>query len=529
MSMETTNYANTTYDQVLYPSRTFPETHPNRLASVSYLRGMQPARVDRCRVLELGCGAAGNLIPMAFHLPESEFVGLDLAKRPIAAGQSFATRLGLSNITLHSMDLCQARIEELGQFDFIIAHGVYSWVPVPVRERILNICQEMLNPQGVAYVSYNAYPGCHFRDLARGMMRFHASAFESFEDKLGQARGLLKFVSESRIKPDYYIEAIRAEYQRVARYVDEAFFHDDLNDFHQPFYLYEFIADAKRHRLQFVGEAVSNHLNLEKLTPETAKKLAELEVGDPVVYEQFKDFLVATGFRRTLLCRSETDLAPHLLVERVQELYVVCDAVRVAGKETAGSSGPLFRRPIGDELATADPLFAAALDFLSAQYPRSVPFKQLLQVAQATAGSRSENGNGSAATTELAGALLRAYRAGFLFLNSYEPDIVNRVTERPATSKLARFQLACGHFATNLLHLSREFPDPFARQLLSLLDGTRDQATLTHELIEFAKSAGGPIYENGVVLTNPDEVPDAIGRRLPEALTSLARLGMLVG
>jgi SAM-dependent methyltransferase len=338
---------------------------------------------------------------MALHLPESEFVGLDLAKRPIAAGQSFTTRLGLSNIALHSMDLCQARAEDLGHFDFIIAHGVYSWVPVPVRERILNICQEMLNPQGVAYVSYNAYPGCHFRDLARGMMRFHASAFESLEDKLGQARGLLKFLSESRTEPDYYIEAIRAEYQRVARYVDEAFFHDDLNDFHQPFYLYEFVADAKRNGLQFVGEAVSSHLNLEKLTPETTKKLAELEAGDPVVYEQFKDFLVATGFRRTLLCRGEIDLAPNLLVERVQELFVLCDAVRVAGKETDGSNVPRFRRPMGDELATADPLFAAALDFLSAQYPGSVPFKQLLQVAQATAGSGSQTANGSAATTEL--------------------------------------------------------------------------------------------------------------------------------
>ncbi|HYZ71959.1 MAG TPA: class I SAM-dependent methyltransferase, partial [Chthoniobacterales bacterium] len=381
-----TAHENTTYDQVLYPSRTFPETHPNRLAMVAYLRGLQPARVDGCRVLELGCGAAGNLIPMAFHLPGSEFVGLDLARRPIAAGQNFAAKLGLSNISLHAMDLCEARVEEFGHFDFIVAHGLYSWVPLPVRERVLAICQEMLTPQGVAYVSYNAYPGSHFRDLARGMMRYHASAFERVEDKLGQARGLLKFLSESRIKPDYYIEAICGEYQRVAKYADEAFFHDDLNDFNQPFYLHEVVADAKRHGLQFVGEAASNHLNIEKLTPQTTQKLVELEAGDPVVYEQFKDFLVATGFRRTLLCRAEIDLAPRLLVERVQQLYVTCDAVRVEGQGGEGSSGPLFRRPMGDELATADPLFAAALDFLSTQYPCSVPFELLLQAASAAAG-----------------------------------------------------------------------------------------------------------------------------------------------
>jgi methyltransferase-like protein/SAM-dependent methyltransferase len=523
--MEAANEVITAYDQVSYPSRTFPETHPSRLATIGYLRGVQPALVDRCRVLELGCGAAGNLIPMAFQLPQSEFVGLDLAKRPIASGQNFAAGLGLSNLTLHSMDLREARVEELGHFDFIVAHGVYSWVPLPVRERILSICQEMLNPQGIAYISYNAYPGCHFRDLARGMMRFHASAFESFEDKLGQARGLLKFLSESRIKPDYYVEAIGAEFGRVAKYVDEAFFHDDLSEVNQPFYLYEVIADAKRHGLQFLGEAATTDLNLEKLTPQAASKLAELEAGDPVAREQFKDFLVATGFRRTLLCRAEIELSPDFIVERVRQLYVMCDGVRVEGSKTGGPNRVVFRRPMGDELATANPLFAAALDFLSARHPCSVPFGALLQGAL---GSRSESANPSDATAALEAALLKAFRGSFLFFHAYPPKVTNRVTERPVTSKLARFQLTRGDFATNQLHHSHEFPDPFARRLVSLLDGTRDQAALTRDLIEFAKSTGGPVYENGVLVTNPDELPNAIGRRLPEALASLARLGMLV-
>jgi hypothetical protein len=183
---------------------------------------------------------------------------------------------------------------------------------------------------------------------------------------------------------------------------------------------------------------------------------------------------------------------------------------------------------MGDELATPDPLFAAALDFLSVQYPCSVPFEPLLEAASAAAGLRANPANASNGRAALGEALLTAYRAGFLFLNTYPPEVVNRVTERPATSKLARFQLAKDRFATNQLHLSREFPDPFARQLVSLLDGTRDQTTLTDDLIGFVKSTGGPIYENGVVLTNPADVPDAIGRRLPEALASLARLGMLV-
>src|SRR5258708_5874366 len=184
--MEAAGFGQNAYDKVLYPISSFPQTHPSRLATVAFLRGVRPTPIDRCRVLELGCGACRNLIPMAFHLPNSEFVGLDLARNPIASGRAFVAELGLRNIALHPIDFCQATEEQFGKFDYIIAHGVYSWVPQPVRERLLGVCREMLNPQGVAYVSYNAYPGNHFRDLVRGMMRFQASCFETPGEKIGQ-------------------------------------------------------------------------------------------------------------------------------------------------------------------------------------------------------------------------------------------------------------------------------------------------------------------------------------------------------
>jgi hypothetical protein len=122
----------------------------------------------------------------------------DSAERPIAWGRSTISDLGLRNIALHLMDLREANPERLGYFDYVIAHGVYSSVPQPVRERILALSREMLNPQGVAYISYNAYPGNHFRDLVRGMMRFHISAFETPADKIGQARDCLNFYRSQR-------------------------------------------------------------------------------------------------------------------------------------------------------------------------------------------------------------------------------------------------------------------------------------------------------------------------------------------
>jgi len=517
------------YDQVLYPSLTYPQTHPTRLATVAFLRGMLPAPVDRCRVLELGCGAAGNLIPMAFHLPDSEFVGVDLAQRPIALGRSFVTELGLRNIALHSVDLRQAHIDQFGRFDFIIAHGVYSWVPQSVRERMLAMCREMLNPQGVAYISYNAYPGNHFRDLVRGMMRFHVSAFESPTDKIGQARGLLKFLSESRAQPDYYVEAVRAELDRTVKYTDEAFFHDDLSAVNRPFYFYEFMADAKQHGLRFVGEANANELNPEKFKPEAVKRLNELDAADEIVREQFKDFLRASGFRQTLLCHAELELAPDLLVDRVSQLYAMCDATPIERVTSDGSSITIFRRAGGGEIETSSPLIVAALSFLCSQCPCNVSFKQLLETAETTVAAKADTLPETENATVLGKALVKAYRSGFLLLNVFPPSVINQVSKRPATSKLVRLQLRHSNFASNQLHISRKFPDPVSRQLLLFLDGTRDEEMLAHDLIEFFRSTGATVYEDGKPVDNRNELPAVVERRLPEALQSLAREGMLFG
>src|ERR1700692_2934098 len=165
--MEVSNAASTPYDEVLYPSGLFPQTHPDRIGTVAHLRGMPLNSIECCRVLELGCGAADNLIALAFQFPDSEFVGIDLGRVPIASGQALVTELGMRNVTLLAMDLCDPGLSQFGEFSFIIVHGVYSWVPQSVRERILQICQNMLNRQEIAYISYNTYPGCHFRDLVR--------------------------------------------------------------------------------------------------------------------------------------------------------------------------------------------------------------------------------------------------------------------------------------------------------------------------------------------------------------------------
>src|SRR5262245_39050357 len=146
------------YDEVPYASHPFAQTHPDRLATIATLFGMRPQAVEQCRVLELGCAAGGNLIPMAVTYPESHFVGVDLSGREIAEGQRAIETLRLKNIQLAQRDIRDLG-DELGRFDYVICHGVYSWVSADVRDKILDLCARLLAPQGVAYVSYNTYPG----------------------------------------------------------------------------------------------------------------------------------------------------------------------------------------------------------------------------------------------------------------------------------------------------------------------------------------------------------------------------------
>jgi cyclopropane fatty-acyl-phospholipid synthase-like methyltransferase len=180
-------------------------------------------------VLELGCGDGGNLIPMAFNLPGSEFVGVDLAPSAIKVGADKAARIGLTNITLRPLDILDFD-SSLGEFDYIIAHGVYSWVPHAVREKVLSICRTHLTSQGVAYISYNALPGGHIRQMMREMMQYHTRDIHDPQERIQQSRALLKFFADSELKPDAYRVIIKDETENTNSRSDASLLHDNLSE-----------------------------------------------------------------------------------------------------------------------------------------------------------------------------------------------------------------------------------------------------------------------------------------------------------
>src|ERR1043166_1789915 len=280
--------------------------HPDRMAVIGKLFGLTGADVARSRVLELGCGNGNNLVPMAWTFPESEFVGVDLAGKPIATGQQMIHELGLSSVRLLRGAIAEID-ESWGKFDYIIAHVLFSWVPPKVQESILRLSKRLLSPEGMAFVSYNAFPGGHLRSMIREMLLFHLRGERSPSERVQEGKAFLRFLAGGQEKTDEYRLWLKAELGRVLDHSEGHFFHDELAEINQPFYFTQFIERAAGNDLQYVGEADYFEMSDYIFTEPVQQTLQSLG-RNRILREQYLDFLKCRCFRQTLLCHRDVKL-----------------------------------------------------------------------------------------------------------------------------------------------------------------------------------------------------------------------------
>ena len=248
------------YDELPYVRRAFPQTHPDRLAVAATLFGLEPRPPQRCRVLELGCAAGATLIPFAYYLPESEFVGVDLSRRQIAVGQAFVASLGLTNIRLHAMNIRDVP-PAWGTFDYVICHGVYSWVPREVQDCILALCACHLAPHGMAFVSYNTLPGWQLGAGLREVSLLRVGGLNDLHERLQAARAFWGRIPHDLAQLRSPVrEALGAYLDQLADQPDGYVSHELLEDANEPIYFHEFMDRAARHGLQFLAEAAVSQM-----------------------------------------------------------------------------------------------------------------------------------------------------------------------------------------------------------------------------------------------------------------------------
>jgi methyltransferase-like protein/SAM-dependent methyltransferase len=513
------NSLSKSYDEVSYPVYARPQTHPDRLFTLATLFGMNPTPLDGCRVLEVGGGDGGNLIPMAFDLNESEFLGLELSGRAVENGQEMIAALELKNITLRQFDLMNAS-RDLGTFDYIIAHGVYSWTPPAVSEKLFALCDMCLAPQGVAYISYNTYPGGHLREMLREMMLFHIRDFNDPREQIGQARALVNFLIEAQTKRDEYGDFLKQERHRFNTYADAHLFHDDLESEYHPILFHEFVERAGAHNLRFLAEAEFTEMGYCAFDSQTCDTIDRLAGGKIELKEQYTDFLKCRSFRQTLLCRRETILDDNPQPDRIKNLRIAWST------RLARATPDEIRRKSQTRDAISDPLSEMMIAHLGECWPRSLSFDELFVRVTSEAAAKSDT---SLSARSLCEAIWLAYVAGYVELRAHEPRFTLDISLRPRASDVARLQIRRGaSVVTNLRHDNVNMDDELARRLILLLDGTRDRAAITDNLVALMESGEVEMEENSGQVTDKERAHRIIADALEKRFDQLARLSLLV-
>jgi SAM-dependent methyltransferase len=302
------------HDAVAYPGFAYPDTHPDRMAVMATLHGLQPTPVAHCRVLEIGCNEGANLIPMAYAIPDSEFVGFDIAELPVARAQEKIHALSLSNVRVFQADITDID-QSLGKFDYIIAHGIYAWIAEPVRDSLLSLCRNHLTPNGIAFISYNALPGGHLRNLMREILADRTACALDPLQSVSAGVTFLKNIVELRPEGDPLSALLDKEAKRLEMRNPRDIYHDELSPDQRPVLFSTFAAHAARNDLRYVSESVVMTLNDPSNQPRAAALAKEMAGGDRIAEEQILDFVRMRGYRETLLCHSMANSSAAICLE----------------------------------------------------------------------------------------------------------------------------------------------------------------------------------------------------------------------
>lgn len=507
----------TTYDAIPYPSNPFRQTRPERLAAVAKLFGLDAPPPENCRVLELGCSMGGNLIVMAQDHPRSQFVGIDASSREIAEGWKTVDLLGLKNLRLAHLDILDVG-HDFGEFDYIISHGVFSWVPTRVQNKMLEICQRHLAPKGVAYISYNTYPGWHIRGIVRDMMIYRGTQFADPGARLAQAKALVGFVAEATKGADTpYQRLLQSELKHIGQMEDYYLHHEHLEENNQPLYFYDFAKRLAVNGLQYLGDADFSTMVSTNFSAEVAGKLHELGADDIVQMEQYMDFVRCRYFRKSLVCRSGVRLNRTLTPAVVRGLLLSTDAEPAANQDPGVPQA--FKTPSGHSITCKSPLTKTALRRLREQWPMPVSFADLWEHC----------GGGDAKGEEfLAGELLTCMAAGVVEWRLSPVPFTVVVDKTPVATPLARLQAERGYKVTNLRGETIVL-DEIHRQTLMQLDGRRDIGTLAGVLMTSLRRGELVLQRDGDKrsVTDEREMEKLLGPALEKVLANLAKKALL--
>ena len=309
MTANTNDVQQTIYSELGYKSMPFPYTTPATLEAYAALVGISAPNPKTARVLELGATYGGNIISQALFNPDATFVGIELSQEQVEKGNEVIANAGLTNVSLVQSDIASIG-SEIGTFDYIIAHGVYSWVDDGVKDALLRLIDEHLAEDGIAYISYNTYPGWHTMDEVRQLMMFSNRDKAQFnhKEKVLHGKTIGSIVGSQILKYDNlkernskFLGALRSVMQKDEYYVG----HDHLEPNNDPVYFYQFNDHLEAHNLAYLCDADLTLSMVRSFDADIADTLDKLALNDHVAQEQYLDFMLDTTFRKSIICKAK--------------------------------------------------------------------------------------------------------------------------------------------------------------------------------------------------------------------------------
>ena len=513
----------TDYAEIPYESLPVPDSHPERLDALGYLFGLSPADPASCRVLELGCASGGNLIPLAFYFPQSRCVGVDLYANQIATGQALIDAVGLDNVELRQGDILDLDAKSLGTFDFVIVHGVYSWVPEAVRARILSLCAEVLGPDGIAYVSYNTLPGWRMRGILRDILGYATRRSRSGQEQLAALGACLDRMERAvagldALSARYLASEIGRLRARPASYV----VHEFLESENRPLLFADFVTAAQDAGLRYVCDTDLQTRYPEVVEESVAAALADL--SDPIEREQYLDFVVNRNFRRSVLCRGESRPASEPRIDRLDGMQFAADLAPPRKLDLRRVRAAPFGRPDGGTVEVHHPLTKAALLHLGRCYPESLALPELVGLS-----SREVAGGGLPGDSgDLVSELYSLVVTGAVELLHRSRQVTGRGAAMPVPTAFASAQLRRGERLTTRWHSVLAL-DGFAARVLAQLDGRRAVDEVVDGLLTEIGQGGLCLDGIPVSAAREPRTRELVRRNVERLLARFSRAGVLTG
>ena len=324
------------YDELTYKSAAFAQSSPYKLEACATLLGINPPPCKNAKVLEIGCSFGGNLIPFAVNNENARVVGIDLSGEQIRRGKEIVKEIGLQNLELIHGDICEFKSDE--KFDYIIAHGVFSWVPDFVKDAILRVVRENLSQNGVAFISYNVYPGWKIKDVVRDLMLLAAKDQNSTEERLKAAKEALLVYKEVLLTRDNEKFEKFMPIKSLITWIDDILSKDDfyvvhefLEDINDPFYFKDFCEKIDKFDLAYLCDIDMKDVFVPDFGNALVDDFKNVHFADRIQSEQFLDILNMKLFRQSLIVHKnafEVIKAKQIGPSDINKLHVVANFIK---------------------------------------------------------------------------------------------------------------------------------------------------------------------------------------------------------